>query len=115
MKLCSTTSSDAHASALATLAESDVDELVLLIKNDLHICSTTPQQLMIMINIQSSIQYINSSSEEDVVMSHSSQLWNLVVWLCALAASAMHAERTENLRQRELKLFFFEFHAWYYY
>ena len=24
------------------------------------------------------------------------------------------AERTENLRLRELKLFFFEFHAWYY-
>ena len=63
-----------------------------------------------------------------MVMSRSSQSWNLVVDVIflddgrgqtlqvvqktsSLVALAMHAKCTENLRQRELKLFFFEFHA----
>ena len=44
-------------------------------------------------------------------------VWNLVRHYQVVqktSSLAMHAERTENLRQRELKLFFFEFHAWYY-
>ena len=59
----------------------------------------------------SSPPIVEFGCRRDVPAGRRGQTLQVVQKTSSLAALAMHAEHTENLRQRELKLFFFEFHA----